>query len=68
MENQNNSVASDLRIVSYKWRSGVKKETGKAWLGLEIEIQGSEKFTVTKILFLNDTQYEMLGLAKPAKA
>lgn len=55
----------DLKIVKTEWKKGVKKETGKEWTGLEITLQGSEKFTVSKIVFLNDTQCQLLGIAKP---
>ena len=63
MENQN-----ELRIVKQDWKTGVKKETGKEWTGLELTLQGCEKFTVTKLLFFNDTQCQLLGLVKPVKA
>lgn len=55
----------DLKIVKAEWKKGVKKETGKEWIGLEIVLQGSEKFTVSKMLFLNDTQCQLLGIEKP---
>lgn len=55
----------NLKIVKAEWKNGVKKETGKAWTGLEITLQGSEKFTVSKLIFLNDTQCQLLGIEKP---
>ena len=57
----------ELKIVKQEWKKGVSKQTGKEWLGLEVTLQGSEKFTVTKLIFLNDTQCQLLGLEKPAK-
>jgi len=54
-----------LKIVKQEWKHGTSKEKGKPWTGLEITFQGSEKFTVTKLLFLNDAQYQMLGIQKP---
>jgi len=55
----------NLKIVKAEWKSGVSKKTGKPWTGLEITLQGGEKFTVAALLFLNDTQYQMLGIEKP---
>ena len=52
----------NLKIVKQEWKKGISKSTGKEWTGLEITLQGSEKFTVTKLLFLNDTQRQLLGL------
>ena len=54
-----------LKIVKAEWKSGVSKKTDKPYTGLELTLQGNEKFTVAKIIFLNDTQYQMLGLEKP---
>ena len=56
----------ELKIVKAEWKKGVKKETNKEWVGLELTLQGTEKFTVTKMLFLNDTQCQLLGIVKPA--
>lgn len=55
----------ELKIVKVEWKSGVNKQTSKAWTGLEITLQGSEKFTVSKLVFLNDTQCQLLGIEKP---
>jgi len=55
----------NLKIVKQEWKSGVGKDTGKAWTGLEVTLQGSEKFTVSKLIFLNDTQKQLLGLEAP---
>jgi len=55
----------NLKIVKTEWKSGVSKKTGKPYTGLEITLQGSEKFTVTQLLFLNDAQHQMLGIEKP---
>jgi len=55
----------DLKIVKTEWKSGVNKVTNKPWTGLEITLQGSEKFTVSKLVFLNDTQCQLLGITKP---
>jgi hypothetical protein len=55
----------NLKIVKMEWKSGVSKKTGKPYLGLEITLQGSEKFTVNQMLFLNDTQCQLLGIQKP---
>jgi len=57
-----------IRIVKQEWRTGISKKTGKEWTGLQITLQGGEKFTVSTVIFLNDTQIQMLGLTKPAKA
>ena len=55
----------DLKIANCEWKSGVNKVTNKPWTGLEITLQGSEKFTVSKLVFLNDTQCQLLGITKP---
>ena len=55
----------ELKIVKFEWKDGVSKKTGKPYTGLELTMQGGEKFTVSKLIFLNDTQYQMLGLEKP---
>ena len=55
----------ELKIVKTEWKSGVGKKTGKAYTGLEITVQGTEKFTVSKMLFLTDTEYQLLGVVKP---
>jgi len=57
----------NLKIVKQEWKTGVSKQTGKEWTGLEVTLQGCEKFTVSKILFLNDTQCQLLGIEKPTK-
>jgi hypothetical protein len=57
----------DLKLINAEWKSGVKKETGKAWTGLELTLQGTEKFMVEKMVFLNDSQCQLLGLEKPTK-
>lgn len=55
----------ELKIVKVEWKKGVKKETGKEWIGLELTLQGTEKFTVSKLIFLTDTQAQLLGIEKP---
>ena len=55
----------ELKIVKAEWKSGVGKKSGKPYTGLEITVQGTEKFTVSKMLFLTDTEYQLLGLVKP---
>lgn len=55
----------DLKIVTAQWKTGKNKETGKEWVGLEVTFQGTEKFTVSRLFFLNDSERQMLGLAKP---
>ena len=55
----------NLKIIKQEFKHGVSKKTGKPWTGLEIELQGSEKFSIKQILFLNNAQYQMLGLEKP---
>ncbi|MCL2797714.1 MAG: hypothetical protein FWD58_06645 [Firmicutes bacterium] len=55
----------ELKVVKYEWKNGVSKKTEKPYIGLEVTLQGGEKFTVTKLIFLSDTQYQMLGLEKP---
>jgi len=61
------SHMENLKIVKAEWKSGIKNDTGKAWVGLEITLQGGEKFTVNKMLFLNETQCQLLGIVKPTK-
>lgn len=55
----------EIKIVKTEWKSGVSKKTGKAYMALNVTYQGSEKFTVTKMLFLSDTEHQLLGLEKP---
>ena len=55
----------ELKIVKAEWKSGISKKTGKPYTGLEITLQGTEKFTVSKLLFLTDTEYQLLGVTKP---
>jgi len=55
----------ELRIVKAEWKNGVGKKTGKPYVGLELTIQGTERFTVTQMLFLNEMQCAVLGIAKP---
>lgn len=55
----------NMKIVKQEWKSGTNKNTGKAWTGLEVTLQGTEKYTVTKLLFFNETQCQLLGLEKP---
>jgi len=55
----------DLKIVKAEWKDGVSKKTGKPYTALEVTLQGTEKFTVTQKLFLNDTQCQLLGIEKP---
>ena len=55
----------ELKVIKTEWKSGVGKKSGKAYTGLEITLQGTEKFTVTQKVFLNDTQCQLLGIAKP---
>lgn len=55
----------ELKIVKAEWKSGVGRKTGKPYTGLGITLQGTEKFTVSQMLFLNDTQCQLLGLQKP---
>jgi len=55
----------ELKIVKTEWKTGVSKKTGKEYTGLYVTYQGGEKFTVSKLLFLSDTEYQLLGLEKP---
>jgi len=55
----------ELKLVKAAWRKGVSKKTGKDYIALEITLQGTEKFTVSQMLFLNDTQCQLLGIEKP---
>lgn len=55
----------EIKIVKAEWKKGVKKETGKEWVGLELTLQGTEKFTVSKLVFVTDTQAQLLGITKP---
>jgi len=55
----------ELKIVKSEWKKGVSKKTGKDYVALEITLQGTEKFTVPQKIFLNDTQCQLLGIAKP---
>lgn len=55
----------ELKLVKADWRKGVSKKTGKDYVALEITLQGTEKFTVSQMLFLNDTQCQLLGIEKP---
>ena len=55
----------ELKIIKAEWKSGIGKKSGKAYTGIELTLQGTEKFTVTQMIFLHDTQYQMLGLKKP---
>ena len=55
----------ELKLIKAEWKSGISKKTGKPYTGLEITLQGTEKFTVTDILFLTDTEYQLLGIQKP---
>ncbi len=57
----------EIKIVKAEWKSGVGKKSGKPYTGLEITVQGTEKFTVSQMLFLNDTQCQLLGLVKPSE-
>jgi hypothetical protein len=56
----------ELKIVKADWKKGTSKKTGNAYVALELTLQGTEKFTVTQMLFLNDTQCQLLGITKPA--
>ena len=55
----------ELKVVKTEWKNGVSKKNGKPYTALEITLQGSERFTVKQLIFLSDTQYQMLGLEKP---
>lgn len=55
----------ELKLVKADWKNGVSKKTGKEYTALEITLKGTEKFTVTQMLFLNDTQCQLLGIEKP---
>jgi len=55
----------NIKVVKQEWKNGVSKKSGKEWTGLEITLQGNDKYTITKLLFLNDTQCQLLGLEKP---
>ena len=55
----------ELKIVKAEWKSGVGKKSGKPYTGIELTLQGNEKFTVSHLIFLGDTEYQMLGLEKP---
>lgn|GEM_PF-1562334 len=55
----------NLKIIKQEWKQGLAKKTNRPWTGLEVTLQGNEKFTVSKILFLTDTEYQLLGLVKP---
>ena len=55
----------NFTVVKAEWKSGVNKKTEKPWTGLEITFQGSEKFTVTKLIFLSTTECQLLGISKP---
>ena len=55
----------EIKIVKAEWKSGVGRKSGKLYTGLELTLKGTEKFTVTQMLFLNDTQCQLLGLEKP---
>ena len=55
----------NLKIVNAQFKNGISKKTNQPYTALEVTLQGSEKFTVSKMLFLDDTQYQMLGIEKP---
>jgi hypothetical protein len=55
----------ELKLVKADWKKGVSKKTGKDYVALEVTLQGTEKFTVSQMLFLNDTQCQLLGIEKP---
>ena len=55
----------ELKIIKAEWKSGIGKKSGKAYTGIELTLQGTEKFTVSQMLFLNDTQCQLLGIVKP---
>ncbi len=56
----------EIKIVKAEWKNGVSKKTGNAYTALELTLQGTEKFTVTQKVFLNDTQCQLLGIVKPS--
>jgi hypothetical protein len=62
---QKGSKNMELKIVKAEWKSGVGRKSGKPYTGLEITLQGTEKFTVNQMLFFNDTQCQLLGIEKP---
>ena len=55
----------EIKIVKAEWKSGIGKKSGKPYTGLEITLQGTEKFTVSQMIFLDDTQCQLLGIKKP---
>ncbi|MCL2061144.1 MAG: hypothetical protein FWH03_00760 [Firmicutes bacterium] len=55
----------EIKIVKTEFKNGVSKKTNKPYTALDITYQGKEKFTVTKMLFLSDTEYQLLGIEKP---
>lgn len=55
----------EIKVVKADWKKGTSKKTGKDYVALEIILQGTEKFTVNQMLFLNDTQCQLLGIEKP---
>ena len=55
----------ELKLIKAEWKKGVSKKTGNAYTALEITLQGTEKFTISKMLFLTDTEYQLLGIVKP---
>lgn len=55
----------DLKIVNAQFKNGISKKNNQPYVALELTLQGSEKFTVSKMIFLDDTQYQMLGIEKP---
>ncbi len=56
----------NVKIVGTEWKSGVGKQSGKPYTGLEVTLQGSEKYTVKRMLFFTDTECQLLGIEKPA--
>lgn len=55
----------ELKIVKAEWKSGIGRKSNKPYTGLELTLKGTEKFTVSQMLFLNDTQCQLLGIEKP---
>jgi len=54
-----------IKRIKADWKKGTSKKTGKDYIALEITLQGTEKFTVTQMVFLNDMQCQLLGIEKP---
>ena len=55
----------ELKVTNYEFKSGISKKTNKPYVGLEVTFQGNDRFTVKKLLFFSDMQYQLLGITKP---